>query len=150
MGKKRHGHEASSSWVKKDENSRDEGPLISRVARVLLQNWQLCDGWNDVHLPGGWRLSTARVPVLTIQHSGPERLEEIERGSAILSPDIRCNTDFTVGYPMWNTYHRRHVVLDKQRKAGFLGDKDYSFGPPPRHRRPLLRTLPPPSPTSGE
>jgi hypothetical protein len=40
-------------------------------------------------------------------------------------------------------------VLDKRRKLGFLGNKDYNFGPTPRPRWELSRwsrTPPPPSP----
>jgi hypothetical protein len=44
MGKKKDDHEASSSRVKKDENPRMRVPLLIRVARVLYEISQPCDG----------------------------------------------------------------------------------------------------------
>jgi hypothetical protein len=44
---------------------------------MFYENWMPCEGWNDVHLLGGWRLSKVWVPIPQVSHSGPERDAEI-------------------------------------------------------------------------
>jgi hypothetical protein len=52
MGNKKNGLEVFSSWVKKEGNPQIRVPLLVSIARVLYENGQPYDGWNDVHLPG--------------------------------------------------------------------------------------------------
>jgi hypothetical protein len=77
-----------------------------------------------VLLPDGLRLSTTQGPVPPVAHYASERREEIQRRRAIVPADLRVSPDFAVDSPVWDTYHRRHVLLDKRRKTGFLGNKD--------------------------
>jgi hypothetical protein len=75
MGKKKNDREAFSSRVKKEENPRIRVPLLASVTRVLYDNWQPCDGWNNVHLLGGWRLSSTWVPIPPVPRCNLEWLE---------------------------------------------------------------------------
>jgi hypothetical protein len=84
--------------------------------------------------------------LVSVPHCSSERREDFWRIRAILSSDLCGDPDFTVDSPVWDTYHRRHVLLDKRRKSKFLGDKDYNFGSPPQPWQQLPRTPPPPSP----
>jgi hypothetical protein len=77
IGKKRNDHEAGSSHAAKEEKPRMRVPLLSSIARMFYENWMPCEGWNDVHLLGGWRLSKVWVPIPQVSHSGPERDAEI-------------------------------------------------------------------------
>jgi hypothetical protein len=83
------------------------------------------------------------VPILPVPHSSPERDVEIERQRTNLPPDLLHDSDFVADSPMCNNYYHRHVVLDKRRKAGFLGDKEYNFSWPPRPPTPPPKSTPP-------
>jgi hypothetical protein len=74
------------------------------------------------------------VSIPPVPHSSPWWEAEIECRHAILPSNLLRDPDFAVDSPMWDNYHHYHVVLDKRRKAGFLGDKDFNFSRPPRPR----------------
>jgi hypothetical protein len=52
MCKKRNHHEAGSSHSVKEEKPRMRIPKLFSGARMFYGKWMLCEGWNDVHLPG--------------------------------------------------------------------------------------------------
>jgi hypothetical protein len=88
MGKKKHDSEASGSGTKKAERT-NRVSLIVEVARLMHTNWTSCDGWRDVHLPGGgWRLSHhLRVHVPHVPLREPGRSAEIRCRRRYLPPD---------------------------------------------------------------
>jgi hypothetical protein len=73
--KQKNYHDVSSSWVKKEENPWERVPILVNVPRLLYDNWQPCDGWNNVHLLGGWRLSSTWVPIPPVPRCNLEWLE---------------------------------------------------------------------------
>jgi hypothetical protein len=56
-----------------------------------------------MHLSGGWRLSTARVPIPPVPWSVPERLEEMAQAGVLLS-DLHGDPVYTIDYPEWDDY----------------------------------------------
>lgn len=86
----------------------------------------------------------ASVSILPVPRFGPEQIEEIRRRRAVLPPDLGDDPAYAINSPRWDDYCRYET--EKGRKAGFLADRDYNFGPPARRHRPLTRTSPPPPP----
>jgi hypothetical protein len=68
-----------SSWVKKEGNPRIRALLLVSIARVLYENWQPYDGWNDVHLPGAH-------PASAMVRPGASRIYLAQEGSSPAEP----------------------------------------------------------------
>jgi hypothetical protein len=125
MGKK-NDFEASGSGSKKV-------PLPVTVGRLMHGKWVPCDAWSGVQLPGGWRLSCRRVPIPPVPAREPERTKEIRRRRRYLPADLRADPAYAIDSESWRTY--LSTETDSRRRAGFMGDRDYPFGPAPPARR---------------
>jgi hypothetical protein len=81
MEKKKNDHEASLPGAKKGEKEVKPRIRVSLflapVARLLYDNWQPCEGWNDVHLFSGGvsALHGFPVPVLPVPRAVPRGSE---------------------------------------------------------------------------
>jgi hypothetical protein len=96
MGKKKNDFDASGSGTKKEARP-NRVTLPVEVARLMHTNWMLCDGWRDVHLPGGgWRLSHLRVPIPPVPPRKLDRSAEIRCRRQYLPPDLHADPAFAV------------------------------------------------------
>jgi hypothetical protein len=79
--------------------------LPVEVARLMHTNWTLCDGWRDVHLPGGGgQLSHLRVSVPPVPLHEPCRTPRsgagggtYRRTSALIPPSPSTQIPSTAG-----------------------------------------------------
>jgi hypothetical protein len=128
MGKKKHDSEASDSGVKK-EDQLNRVPLPVDMARLIYRNWMSCHRCGDVHTCLTVAGSYLRVHVLPMPLREPEMTAEIGHRWKYLLPDLHADPTFIMNSDLWLTWHNTEKNL--RRKAGFLGDQDYPFGPPP-------------------